>query len=47
MEEIQNQIEERRLRWFRHVKGIDERRIPERLLEMKLRGRRLGGRTCT
>jgi hypothetical protein len=32
MEQIQNQIEESRLRWFGHVKRMDEHRIPKRLL---------------
>jgi hypothetical protein len=30
MEEIQNQIEESRLRWFGHVKRMDEHGIPKR-----------------
>jgi hypothetical protein len=40
MEEIQNQIEGSRLRWFGHIKIMDEHGIPERLLEMKMTGRR-------
>jgi hypothetical protein len=40
MEDIQNQIEGNRLRWFGHAKRIDEHRIPKRLLEMKMTGKR-------
>jgi hypothetical protein len=29
MKEIQNQIEESRLRWFGHVERLDEHRIPK------------------
>jgi hypothetical protein len=42
-EEIQNQIERSRLRWFGHVKRVYEHRIPKILLEMKTSGRRLKG----
>jgi hypothetical protein len=44
MEETQNQIVRNRLRWFGHVKKMDEHRIPKRLLEMKMSGRRTRGR---
>jgi hypothetical protein len=44
MEDIQNQIEGNRLRWFGHVKRMDEHRIPKRLLEMKMTGERPRGR---
>jgi hypothetical protein len=47
MEEIQNQIEGSRLRWFGHVKRMDEHRIPNRLLRMKMSGRRPRGRPST
>jgi hypothetical protein len=47
MEEIQNQIEGSRLRWFVHVKIMDEHRIQKRLLEMKMSGRKPRGRPCT
>jgi hypothetical protein len=40
MENIQNRIEGKRLRWFRHAKRMDEHRIPKRLQEMKMTGRR-------
>jgi hypothetical protein len=43
MEEIQNQTERSRLRWFGHDKRMDEHRIPKRLLEMKMNGRRPRG----
>jgi hypothetical protein len=46
MDEIQNQIKRSRLRWFGHVKRMDEHRIPKRLLEMKISGRRPRGRPC-
>jgi cobyrinic acid a,c-diamide synthase len=39
MEDLQNQIERSRLRWFGHVKRMDEHRIPKRLLGMKMSGR--------
>jgi hypothetical protein len=47
MEEIQNQIRESRMRWFGHVKRMDEHRIPKRLLEMKASGKRPRGRSHT
>jgi hypothetical protein len=37
MEDIQNQIEESRLRLFTHVKRMYEHTIPKRLLEIKIR----------
>jgi hypothetical protein len=46
MEEIQNQIQRRKLRWFVHVKRMDKHRIPKRLLELKMSGRRPRGRPC-
>jgi hypothetical protein len=46
MEGIQNQIMSR-LRWFGHVKRMDEHRIPKILLEMKMSGNRSSGRPCT
>jgi hypothetical protein len=47
MEEVQNQIERSRLKWFGHVRRMDEHRISESLLKMKMSGRRHGVRTCT
>jgi hypothetical protein len=47
MEEIQKQIKRRRLRWFGHVKTMDEHRISKRFLEMQMSGRRSRGRPCT
>jgi hypothetical protein len=32
MQDTENQIEGNRLRWFRHVKRLDENRISERLM---------------
>jgi hypothetical protein len=40
MEDTHNEIERNRQRWFRHVKRMDEHRIPTRLLEMKMTGKR-------
>jgi hypothetical protein len=36
MEDIQNQIKGNKLRWFEHVKRMDEHRIPKRLPEIKI-----------
>jgi hypothetical protein len=47
MEEIQNQMERGRFRWSGYVKRMNEHRIPKRLLEMKMSGRRPRGRPCT
>jgi hypothetical protein len=44
MEDIQNQIEGYSLRWSGLVKRLDEHRIPERLLEMKMNGKKPRGR---
>jgi hypothetical protein len=44
MEEMQNKVKGSRLRWFGHIKRMDEHRIPKRLLEMKMSGRRPKGR---
>jgi hypothetical protein len=47
MEEIQNQIEESRLRWLvGYVKKKDKHRILKIFLEMKMSGRRQRGRPC-
>lgn len=40
-EEIQNQIKRSRLRWFEHVRRMDQHRVPKRLLEMHMSGRRI------
>jgi hypothetical protein len=32
MEEIQNQIDESRLRWSGHVKSVDEYRMPKKII---------------
>jgi hypothetical protein len=45
MEDIWDQIKGNRLRWFGHVKRMDEHRIPNRLLEMKMTGRTQGQTT--
>lgn len=47
LEEIQNQIWRSRLRWFGHVTTLNEHRILERLLEMKVSGTRSRGRPYT
>jgi hypothetical protein len=44
LEDTQNQIKGNRLHWFGHVKRMDEHRIPERELEMKMSGKRQRGR---
>jgi hypothetical protein len=35
------------LRWFGHVKRMYEHKVPRRLLEMKISGRRPRDRRCT
>jgi hypothetical protein len=40
MEGTQNQVKRNRLRWFGHVKRMDEHRIPKRVLDYKMRGKR-------
>jgi hypothetical protein len=47
MEDIQNQSERNRLRLFKHVKRMNKFRIPKRLMEMKLTGKRSRGRPRT
>jgi hypothetical protein len=47
MGDIQNQIEENRLRWFGHVKRIDKHKIPKTVLEMKASGKRFWDRPRT
>jgi hypothetical protein len=44
MEDVQNQIEGNRLRWFRHVKRMDKHGTPNGLPEMKTAGKRPRGR---
>jgi hypothetical protein len=44
---MQNQIEGNRLRWFRHIKRMEEHRIPKRLLEIKMTTKRPRGRPQT
>jgi hypothetical protein len=44
MEGTQKQIEGNKLRWFGHIKRMDEHRVPKRLLGMKVTGRRPRGR---
>ena len=38
------EIEERKLRWYGHVKRMDEERLPKRYLEWKPQGKRPVGR---
>jgi hypothetical protein len=47
MEDTQEQMERNMLRWFRHVTRMDEHRIPKRLLEMKMGGKRPSSRQRT
>jgi hypothetical protein len=35
------------LRYFGHMKRMDEHRIPKRILDMKMSGKRPRGRPCT
>jgi hypothetical protein len=45
MGDVKNQIERNRMRWFGHAKRMDEHRIPKRLLEMKMTGKKTQGQT--
>jgi hypothetical protein len=47
MEDIQNQTEGNRLRWFGHVKRMDKHKTTRRLLEMKMTGKRPRGKPQT
>jgi hypothetical protein len=47
MEDNDKQNKGSRLRWFGHVKIMDEHTIPGGLLEMKMNGRKPRGRPCT
>jgi hypothetical protein len=40
MEDMHNQIKKNRLRWFEHIKRMDEHRIPKTVLETKMSGKR-------
>jgi hypothetical protein len=44
IEDTQNQVERNRLQWFRHVKRMDEHRIPKKMVEVKMSGKRPRGR---
>ena len=39
MDEIKNDIQKRRLRWFGHVMRMKGQRIPKRMLRTKMEGR--------
>jgi hypothetical protein len=45
--ELQNQFNRSNLKWFGHVKRMDECRMRKVLLEMKMSERRPKGRPCT
>jgi hypothetical protein len=47
VDDIKNDIERNRLKWYGHVMRVADDRIPKRTLEMKLRGRRPRGRPRT
>jgi hypothetical protein len=47
VDDIKNDIERKRLKWCGHVMRMADERIPRRMLEMKLRGRRPRGRPRT
>ena len=44
MDEIKNDIEKSRLRWFRHLMQIGQERIPKKMLHTKLEGKQPRGR---
>jgi hypothetical protein len=43
VEDIRNQVERNRLRWFGHVQRKDEYSVPRRVLNMKMSGKRSRG----
>uniref|UniRef100_A0A8D8LKZ5 Craniofacial development protein 2 n=2 Tax=Cacopsylla melanoneura TaxID=428564 RepID=A0A8D8LKZ5_9HEMI len=43
-EKLQNRIEKTRLRWYGHVKRMDDNRIAKKMLELKIEGVRSKGR---
>jgi hypothetical protein len=45
MEEIQNQMKERRLRWFGHVKRMDEHKIPKKIIGNEDEWKKILGQT--
>jgi hypothetical protein len=47
VDDIQHDMEEIRLKWYGHVMRMADDRIPKKMLEMKLRGRRPTGRPRT
>jgi hypothetical protein len=47
VDDIKNDTERNRLKWYGHVMRMADERIPRRTLEMKLRGRRPRGRPRT
>jgi hypothetical protein len=47
VDDIKNDIERNRLKWYGHVMCMADERIPKRMLEMKLSGRRPRGRPRT
>ncbi|KAL1447116.1 hypothetical protein WDU94_005460 [Cyamophila willieti] len=44
VDKLQDRIETSRLKWYGHVKRINEERLPNKYLEMKMEGRRKQGR---
>jgi hypothetical protein len=47
VDDIKTDIEKNRLRWYGYVMRMADERIPKKMLEMKLRGRRPRGRQRT
>jgi hypothetical protein len=45
--DIKHDMERNRLKWYGHVMRMADERIPKKILEMKLRGRRPRGRPRT
>ena len=47
VDKMNDRIERNRLRWFGHVKRMEEGRLPKRMMEMKFEGKRARGRPRT
>jgi hypothetical protein len=47
VDDIKHDMERNRLKWYGHVMCMADERIPKKMLEMKLRGRRPRGRLRT
>jgi hypothetical protein len=47
VDNIKHDMERKRLKWYGHVMRMADEKIPKKMLEMKLRGRRPRGRPRT